>query len=458
MKIIIDNGKLSPEASAMYQAFYSRDVGTSAETRIAEYTEQKDEEARSKLSRWYIGYGHKSIGDCGSFTIFIEGVSMLAAKAIQDSPLYNGQESSTRFIDFAKTGCYTPSPLECSSIGLSHEECYSLPVSFQDVNERWLALYEEVLAALKKRFTELYLGNGLSKDDAEAAANVRALDIARGFLPASGLTNLSWHTTFSHFNDHVQFLFEHPLKEVRDLAISLQEQAKALFPTAIKELRLKVQSDFSSHYRDDPNPEVRTTVHVNDWSLLNQVRVQDQTVKDYYGGIVPALDVGASVWVEGLLSFAEYRDFQRQRNGRYIMPLLTSRMGAHPFYVDGLKLVDGAQGKFEEIMATVGFLAATLYQNDDPAEKITTAHAIAQYLMPMCMAVKFSYSCSLAQALYILNLRTTPTVHPALREMMWQWAAGLKTSAAGLFLPMAAINYDPTNYVRRSTQTIKNVK
>ena len=53
------------------------------------------------MSKFYVGYGHKSIGDCGSCTIFIEGVSMLAAKAIQDSKLYNGQEASTRYIDFS---------------------------------------------------------------------------------------------------------------------------------------------------------------------------------------------------------------------------------------------------------------------------------------------------------------------------------------------------------------------
>ena len=60
------------------------------------------------MSQFYVGYGHKSIGDCGSITIFIEGCSMLAAKAIQDTKLYNGQEASTRYIDFSQQAMINP--------------------------------------------------------------------------------------------------------------------------------------------------------------------------------------------------------------------------------------------------------------------------------------------------------------------------------------------------------------
>ena len=60
------------------------------------------------MERFYVGYGHQSIADCGSTTLFIEGVSMLAAKAIQDWPLYAGQEGSTRYIDMSKQPIYDP--------------------------------------------------------------------------------------------------------------------------------------------------------------------------------------------------------------------------------------------------------------------------------------------------------------------------------------------------------------
>ena len=60
------------------------------------------------MANFYVGYGHKSIGDCGTITLFIEGISMLAAKAIQDWPLYSGQEASTRYVDFSTQAFIDP--------------------------------------------------------------------------------------------------------------------------------------------------------------------------------------------------------------------------------------------------------------------------------------------------------------------------------------------------------------
>src|SRR5262245_27953558 len=89
---------LTPEDVAMLQALYSR----SAESVDVHLEKVKETGSGRFMESYYVGYTHKSIADCGSTTVFIEGVSMLAAKAIQDWPLYSGQETSTRFIDFSK--------------------------------------------------------------------------------------------------------------------------------------------------------------------------------------------------------------------------------------------------------------------------------------------------------------------------------------------------------------------
>src|SRR3989344_7124856 len=95
--IVLDTGAvIGPESSAMLQALHSRSTG-GLESHLKILAEKGPE---NFMKNFYVGYGHKSIGDCGSITLFIEGISMLAAKAIQDWPLYSGQESSTRYIDF----------------------------------------------------------------------------------------------------------------------------------------------------------------------------------------------------------------------------------------------------------------------------------------------------------------------------------------------------------------------
>ena len=92
---IID--ELLPEDVAMLQALYSRSPAS-----VDSHLDKVEEVGSGKfMDRYYVGYGHRSIGDCGTTTMFIEGVTMLTAKAIQDWPLYSGQESSTRYMDFS---------------------------------------------------------------------------------------------------------------------------------------------------------------------------------------------------------------------------------------------------------------------------------------------------------------------------------------------------------------------
>ena len=97
--VVLDTGAvITAEADAMLQALHSRSLG-GIDAHLMRVAKKG---AKDFMDTYYVGYGDKSIGDCGSTTIFIEGVSMFVAKAIQDSQLYNGQESSTRYIDYAK--------------------------------------------------------------------------------------------------------------------------------------------------------------------------------------------------------------------------------------------------------------------------------------------------------------------------------------------------------------------
>src|SRR6185369_629195 len=84
------------------------------------------------MESYYVGYGHASIGDCGYTTLFIEDVSILACKAIQDNPLYSGQESSTRYIDFSKQPLVDPIDNDISRIILKNwidfYECSKQPL------------------------------------------------------------------------------------------------------------------------------------------------------------------------------------------------------------------------------------------------------------------------------------------------------------------------------------------
>jgi hypothetical protein len=86
--VLLETGAIiTAEDTAMIQALHSRDPKG-----IHSHLEKLAKSGSGKMMEsFYVGYGHKSIGDCASTTIFIEGCSMLAAKAIQQSALYNDQ-------------------------------------------------------------------------------------------------------------------------------------------------------------------------------------------------------------------------------------------------------------------------------------------------------------------------------------------------------------------------------
>ena len=59
---------------------------------------------------------------------------MPVAKAVQDNPLYNGQEASTRYLDFSKQRIIDP---------------YNHPASAAILN-RWMEIYNGVLPQLSR--------------------------------------------------------------------------------------------------------------------------------------------------------------------------------------------------------------------------------------------------------------------------------------------------------------------
>ena len=107
--IVLDTGAvIDAEAEAMLQALHSRSTGGLRRHLMV----LADKGADNFMEKFYVGYGHHSIGDCGDTTIFIEGISMPAVKAVQDNPLFRGQESSTRYLDFSQQPFIDPTRTE----------------------------------------------------------------------------------------------------------------------------------------------------------------------------------------------------------------------------------------------------------------------------------------------------------------------------------------------------------
>src|ERR1700743_1810024 len=93
-----------PEVQAYGMAKYSRSAISMRES-LAEISDQK---AEKFLNTFYFQYGHRSIADLAHVAFAIERLSILAATIAVDEPRWDGQERSTRYQDFQKSGYYVP--------------------------------------------------------------------------------------------------------------------------------------------------------------------------------------------------------------------------------------------------------------------------------------------------------------------------------------------------------------
>src|SRR5437762_7689512 len=93
-----------PEIQAYAMAKYSRSALSMKES-LKEISSQK---AEKFLNTFYFQYGHRSIADLAHIALAIERLSILAAIVLADEQRWDGQERSTRYQDFRKSGYFTP--------------------------------------------------------------------------------------------------------------------------------------------------------------------------------------------------------------------------------------------------------------------------------------------------------------------------------------------------------------
>jgi thymidylate synthase ThyX len=415
--VVIDPGaSLTAEALAMLQALHSRSVGG-----VESHLEVLAEKGADKfMSTYYVGYGHKSIGDCGTAVVFIEGVSMLAAKAIQDYKLYNGQEASTRYIDFANQPFLNPLGTEAGTTIL----------------ENWRAFYlkavEEMKVALKERYP---LVEGEKEATHDKAIAARAFDICRGFLPAGASTNLAWSGTLRQFADRIAQLRHHPLKEVQEIANLLEDGLIARYPNSFDGTKKRYEATEAYvaktmeqyYYHDIACPELALVRDSIDRAAL--VPYRDLLASRPMKTELPKwLGVAGEVAFAYKLDFGSFRDIQRHRAVTQRMPLLTAELGFNQWYFD--ELTPTLKAAAEDLIATQK--AAT--------EALTTDATIRQYYLPMGYNISNYFSGDLPAVVYLVELRATSFVHPTLASQAAKMAKILEETYGELGL---VLHLDP---------------
>ncbi|HVS80074.1 MAG TPA: FAD-dependent thymidylate synthase [Candidatus Paceibacterota bacterium] len=389
--------------------------------------------AKNFMEAFYVGYGHKSIGDCGDATVFVEGVSMLVAKAIQDWRLYCGQEASTRYIDFANQRFLNP-------LGTPEGE---------RILENWRRFYLKGLGILKHELSFMFpRGETDDEKSYQKAINARAFDIMRGFLPAGATTNLAWHANLRQLGDQLDLLRHHPLEEVRDVAEAVESALSEKFPGSFPRKRYPASEAYNKQIMHDFTYFAPDYV---DWFRTKDVSINEPLLRKYRTALEdrpPKTELPRKIaecgtlQFEFLLDFASFRDIQRHRAIIQQMPLLTTNFEFHPWYLS--QLPEMLRVEAEGVLATQELGIASLGASPE----------ISQYYTAMGFQIPNKLTGDIHALTYLVERRAGNDVHPTLRERAFQIAKALQRELGdyGLILHL---DDEPHRFdIKRGTQDI----
>ena len=238
-----------PEVLAYAMAKYSRSALTLRES-LAEISTQRAEQF---LNTFYFQYGHRSIADLAHVPMAVERLSLLAAITLVDETRWDGQERSTRYQDFRRSGWFTP----------------ALPVgqrqAFDEAIESLFTSYERLSQGMTEALKRVVpRPEAMKPDTYERTLRARAFDVARYLLPLATNTSLGQIVNARTLESQISRLLSSRFGEIRTLGTRLREAAKEpawnLLRDRLEEMagEGRVDPEATPELLQELMPEVRT--------------------------------------------------------------------------------------------------------------------------------------------------------------------------------------------------------
>jgi thymidylate synthase ThyX len=202
-----------PEVLAYAMAKYSRSSLSMKES-LAEISSQRAEQF---LNTFYFQYGHRSIADLAHVAFAIERLSLLATVALVDEQRWDGQERSTRYQNFRKSGWFTP---QFSDQSGERTAGYTASI------EALFAAYDRISAGMLEALKSAIPQPAEMKDETYLRTlKARAFDVARYVLPLATNTSLGQIVSARTLENQISRLLASEFAEVRSLGERLKAAA-----------------------------------------------------------------------------------------------------------------------------------------------------------------------------------------------------------------------------------------
>src|SRR5689334_15534978 len=184
--------------------------------------------AEEFYERVLVGYGDDSVAELAGAHVALERVSILAAKALEDSRIgISPLEKSTRYVRFDRPG---PDGRRLYHRGEELKHAAYEPAA-DALFDTYTALLEPLTDAIRTRFPQ---EEGETDRAWKSATRAKALDLLRGLLPAGTLTNLGLFGNGRAFEYLITKMAAHELPECQRLGTDLHRELSLVIPSFVR--------------------------------------------------------------------------------------------------------------------------------------------------------------------------------------------------------------------------------
>ncbi len=448
-----------PEVLAYAMAKYSRSALSMKES-LREISSQKAEQF---LNTFYFQYGHRSIADLAHLAFAIEKLSLLAAIELVDEQRWDGQERSTRYQNFKKSGCYTPA----FAGDAAEKAAYTAEI------DALMAAYEKIsVGAFEYLKGKIARPEVMAQDAFERTVKARAFDVARYLLPLAANTSLGQIVNARTLETQVSRLLSSPFAEVRLLGEKLKAAAAGtawnphgsdrevhVAPTLVKYATPNAYEIESRKSLAQAAAELMAGAEIASAPLVDlvepdagaagleidlatsvlyphchysfrQLRYAVQSLdaarrtelielavahRGRHDELARTFSAGQTLRFDILMDVGGFRDMHRHRKCIQLRQSYTTAHGYDlPEYAEEAGLASEYRAAMDRACAASDRIAA----GGDAAD--------AQYLLPLGVRCRSMFKMDFAEAVYIADLRSQPQGHFSYRRVAWEMYQAVK--------------------------------
>lgn len=186
--------------------------------------------ARDFFNKWLAAYGDDSIAQLAGAHIFLENVSNIATKVLEDFRIgFAPLEKSTRYVMFNRKVdgryLYFVEP-DLAKSSFKKEYLAAMGMLFG----RYSDSIEPLSKYLRKKFPK---EDDQSDRAYQSTLNAKACDVLRCYLPAATLTNVGFFGVGQAFEYVITKCLAHPVAEIRQIAKAMQAELMKVIPSMV---------------------------------------------------------------------------------------------------------------------------------------------------------------------------------------------------------------------------------